>query len=85
MASIHIAWIRGLVSDTTLIAGESFRWAGGLLLDGSGHRFCNELGPSQHILSLGELSCWLSVTGDLRKEMEKGRKPYRLVLPLGFP
>ena len=84
------------MSDPTLIAGEAFRWAGGLLLDGTGHRFCNELGPREHILSLGGLFCWLLAcfwhacgmllaAVDLRKEMEKGTRPFRLVLPLSFP
>eukprot|EP00439_Symbiodinium_sp_Y106_P023213 s4895_g2.t2 len=32
------------------IAGEMFRAAGALLLDACGERFCNELGPADHIL-----------------------------------
>lgn len=46
------------------LAAEALRGVGGLLLDASGHRFCDELGRRDY------------VTG----EMWKGKAPFRLVL-----
>ncbi|KAI9101846.1 FAD binding domain-containing protein [Phlyctochytrium arcticum] len=46
------------------LAAEALRGVGGLLLDGNGHRFCDELGHRDY------------VTG----EMWKGKGPFRLIL-----
>ncbi|CAK9093388.1 unnamed protein product [Durusdinium trenchii] len=72
--TLDLEWVHlhptGLVQedDATakrkVLAGESFRLAGGLLLNGSGDRFCNELGPAEHIVA----------------EMQKNPGPFRLCL-----
>lgn len=46
------------------LAAEALRGVGGLLLDGNGKRFCNELGRRDYVSG----------------EMEKGKGPFRLVL-----
>eukprot|EP00434_Breviolum_minutum_P015022 symbB.v1.2.013247.t1/scaffold891.1/size154755/15 len=72
--TIDLEWVHvhptGLVNEDDphaqrkVLAGEVFRQAGGLLLDGEGNRFCNELGPAEHIVA----------------EMNKTRGPFRLCL-----
>ncbi len=50
------------------MAAEALRGEGGLLLNGSGDRFCDELGHRDY------------VSGEMWKEKDKGKFPVRLVL-----
>ncbi|CAE7942718.1 osm1 [Symbiodinium sp. KB8] len=58
------------------IAGEIFRAAGALLLDACGERFCNELGPADHILEEmskrpGRAPFWLCLNTAASRELQR--------------
>ncbi|CAJ1453485.1 unnamed protein product [Effrenium voratum] len=56
-----------------VLAGEAFRLAGGLLLDAKGQRFCNEMGPAEHIVSQmqqNQAPFWLCLNTAASREMQ---------------
>ena len=55
-------------SKWKFLAAEALRGEGGLLLNGDGNRFCDELGHRDY------------VSGEMWKEKDKGKFPVRLVL-----